>query len=92
MADVVSLAGKPVEATNGNVVVAEVVERLEELLAQARAGEVRAFGIAIVRPDHHTSTMFAIGPAEMVSHQLMAAVTYLQHRYAAHRVGSAEEA
>lgn len=92
MATVVSLTGAPVEAHDGNVVSAEVVEKLEELLADAKRGDIRAIGVAIVRPGYNTSTMYAVDPAEPCSHELMAAISYLQHRYAAHKVESAEPA
>lgn len=92
MAEVVSLSGAPVDARSGNVVVPEIVEKLSELLEQAKLGDIRAIGVAIVRPGYTTSTMYSAGPADPCSHELMAAITYLQHRYAGHKVDTAEAA
>lgn len=91
MANVVSLSGKPVEAQDGKVVVPEIVARLEGLLEQAKRGDIRAMAIALVRPGYTTSTLFECGD-EPLSHELMAAITYLQHRYAAHKVETSDAA
>ena len=54
----------------------EVVELLEELLAQARAGEIESFGIIMTRPNRRISTQ--ITPTTE-AHLLLAGTVYLQH-------------
>jgi hypothetical protein len=81
MADVLDLSGKRVEVPHGLLPVADIVEKLERLLAQAKRGDIRALGIVAVRAGCTVSTQFSLGP-DANNHELMAGITYLQHRYA----------
>lgn len=59
-----------------------IIQFCEYLTARARAGEIRAIAIAIVEPGRVTADAWrraAFGPD--TSHELMAAITYLQLRY-----------
>lgn len=85
MSNVLSLSGRPVtvEADSARVPVPEVVDLLCKLLVEAQRGEIRALACALVRFDHETGTMFEVPTNEPIGHEMMAAISYLQHRYAA---------
>lgn len=85
-ADIVDLTGKPITIGHNLPPNQEVVDKLESLLERAKTGEIRAIAIAAVHPGHKVGTTFATGN-ELVSHDLMAAVSYLFHRYAQHKIG-----
>ena len=88
---VVGLNGAPVEVVNGRVPSDKIVTRMRTLLEQAQKGEITAIAVALVRPGGTTSTMFEVGN-EPISHELMACITYLQHRYASHKLETSEDA
>lgn len=90
MAQIIGLNGAPVVVEHGQIPVAAIVQRLEELTAQAKRGDILAMAVALVRPGYTTSTMYETGDAPC-SHQLMAAIAYLHHRYAERRVEQSEE-
>lgn len=86
MAEIVDLSGKPVDIEPGERPPAPgVVARLQELVERAKRGHIRAFAIALVHDDQRTGTMYEISETEPYGHQLMAAICYLQYRYAAHK-------
>lgn len=87
MSEVIGLDRKPVEVCGALPPAADIVTRCRELLAQAERGEIRAMAVAIVRPNHETTTMYEVPQAEPIAHELMAAITYLMHRYAGHKLG-----
>ena len=53
----------------------EVVALLEELLVQARAGEIESFGIIMTRPNRSVSTQLT---PTTEAHLLLAGTVYLQ--------------
>lgn len=86
MSTVVALPGKgPINPTAGLGPVDGLVKALEGYLEQAKRGEIRAMGFAIVKDNGECGTAWEQHPDEGISHQLMAAMTYLQNRYANHR-------
>ncbi len=92
MAKVVSMPGcGPLKPTASLGPVPNVVEKLEGLLAEAKHGEVRAIGFAIVRTGNEVGTSFAIDPDEAVSHLLVAATAYLHAYYVAHKMTQSEK-
>ncbi len=92
MADILAMPGcGPLEPTAALGPVDGVVEKLEELLAEAKRGEVRAIGFAVVRTGNVAGTGFAIDPDEGASHILTAATAYLHARYVAHKLAQSED-
>lgn len=80
MADIVAMPGRgPRDDRLGAVPVAAIITRLEELLALARAGEIRAIAYAMVDPRNCTFDGWTSGENEPTGHALIAAVTFLQH-------------
>lgn len=61
--------------------VPELIEMLESFLTSARRGELRACAVAAVRSGNVCSEGWKIGRGGYV-HTLMAAISYLQQRYA----------
>lgn len=61
--------------------VPEVIECLEELLARAKAGEVRAVALAYVLPEGITGTAWNSGAASR--HELTSAIAQLEFRHMA---------
>jgi hypothetical protein len=60
--------------------VAPVVTLLEQMLDEARRGEIRAFAAAVVKPYSRAHHAWASGD-EPTRHDLTAAIAYLQHAY-----------
>jgi hypothetical protein len=85
MSEVVHIKGAPIKQLGQPS--PEVIAVLEKHLEEAKAGRIRAVGIAVVNADDTTGTEWVFDPEEVVCHQLMAAMTYLQNRYACHRNG-----
>lgn len=71
---VVSLNGAHTPATEP---VADVVRKIEEMLAKAKAGEIRSVAIAAVTENERTLTVY---DSENQIFQLMGALSYLQTR------------
>lgn len=92
MADVVSMPGcGPLTPRDGMPPVANVVEMLEKALQEARSGDIRAAGLALVRTNGVTATAYAYDHNEATSHFLVAATAYLHHRYISEKMESSEE-
>lgn len=81
MAEIIGLDRKRV-APGPEEPVPDVVDQLCDLLIRAQKGEIRAIGFAIVQRDNVVSTAYATG-SDATDHELMAAITYLQFRFAA---------
>ena len=62
-----------------------VVELLEELLEEARAGAIRGCAVAIVHAEGATSDRWASG-AGMVTASMVGAIEIMSHRYTGHAV------
>lgn len=90
---VVSLPGHgPLATPSGFEPVPSIIEALERALEQARRGEIRGIGLAIVRCNAVTGTAYAADPDEAVSHYLTAATAYLHQRYVLHKLDTSEPA
>mgnify|MGYP001558140272 CR=1 FL=1 len=63
----------------------DIVARLEELLALARAGRIRAIAYATVDPRNCTFNGWVSAPEEPSGHSLIAGVAYLQHEIVAEK-------
>lgn len=74
---------KLVDAPIAEQPVAEIVTFIEELLAAAKRGQIRAIGVAYVKTGDVTADGFASGNG--TSHSLFAAVADLFHTCAARR-------
>jgi hypothetical protein len=70
-------------------VTASVVELLEDLLAEAKRGEIRAIAVALVHDDGAPADTWA-GEGGMGGHMLTAAATYLVARLANTAIGRGE--
>jgi hypothetical protein len=70
--------------------VEQVIEVLEELLADAREGRIRAIAYAAVSPGEHTSFGWARGKGQ-TAHEMMAAICDLSYACAMERVESARD-
>lgn len=86
---VVSLPGLgPVGSLAGSPAVSAVVDALERALAEARAGNIRAVGLALVKTNGDISTEFASSDGN--SHFLTAAIAYLHQRHINLKLGMSE--
>jgi hypothetical protein len=80
MADVLAMPGALVAANVTNKGADEtVVGRLEELVALAREGKIRAFAYAFVDRGNATFTAWVSAPDEPTGHGLVSAVTFLHY-------------
>jgi hypothetical protein len=77
MADILTMKGVTVAAPDEAV--SDVVEELENLLAEAKAGHLRAFACATVSKDAKTGTVWA--GALGTRYPLGGAILALHHRY-----------
>jgi hypothetical protein len=57
---------------------AKVIEKIERVLAEARAGEICAIAIATVAPDLATGSCFSLGDKTLT--ELLRSVCLMQHR------------
>lgn len=92
MADVTRIDRRPFDPTVAEpqaAAVPEVIEVLEDALAEARAGRVTAVALAIVRPEGGTCDQWGMQSGRV--HELMASITYLQHRYTADVLSESEQ-
>ena len=93
MAEIHALPGHgPIAEKIGKPPVEKIVERLEELLAQARSGEIRAFAYAYVDQRNAVFDSWVTGPDEPTGHQLIAGVLYLQHEITSEKLSVASVA
>lgn len=89
MAEIHALPGHgPIAEKIGKPPVEKIVARLEELLALARAGDVRAFAYAYVDQRNAVFDSWVTGPDEPTGHQLIAGVLYLQHEITAEKLSA----
>lgn len=79
-ATIVNLPGSgPIAAAPDAAAVPSVVDRLEQLLADAKAGRMRALAYAFVDRRGNAFTAWISGEGEPTGHALIAAVSYLHH-------------
>lgn len=81
-AKIFAYPGVTAPVTEGPKPQADVIAVLEELLADARSGEVQAVSVALVHADGAPGDAWATGQSGF-GHTLTAATTYLMHRLAA---------
>ena len=93
MAEIQALPGHgPVADRIGKAPAENIVERLERLLAEARAGEIRAFAYAYVDQRNAVFDSWVTAPDEPTGHQLIAGVIYLQHEITVEKLSVANVA
>jgi hypothetical protein len=86
MAEIVALPGAgPRADVLGAPPVPAVVERIEQLLALARAGEIRALAYVYVDPRGGAFDAWVSCQDEPVGHSLVAGVAYLHHNIVAEK-------
>ena len=93
MAEIHALPGHgPVAERIGKPPAPTIVARLEELLALARAGEIRAFAYAFVDPRNAVFDSWVTAPDEPTGHQLIAGIVYLHHELITEKLSAASVA
>lgn len=80
----VSNPGAPLDAQP----VETLIEDLEAILVEARAGTIRAMAAAVVRQGGVIGSFWVRPPGAEHGHDLAAAVNYLNHRYCASMMDS----